>query len=140
MVTRTRERVRSTVARELCFRKRPYTRLMTTGPPVALLAALVDSPDEGVIALDRDLRYVFVNAAAQRLIGLTSAQVLGRTPTELFPPEVVDAILPHIRDAVRAGRMVRYDAYYPAGASRRSCGTRIISSSRRTGRRSLQVR
>ncbi len=71
------------------------------------------SPDEGVAALDADLRYIFVNDAAERLVGLKRDQVLGRTPMALFPAEVLDEILPSLHEALRSGRMVRYDAYYP---------------------------
>jgi PAS domain S-box-containing protein len=49
---------------------------------------------EGFAALDRDLRYVSVNDAAVRMVGLPREAVIGRTPAELLPPEVVAQVQP----------------------------------------------
>ena len=44
---------------------------------------------DGVAALDNDLRYVFINDAAERLVGINRESALGRTPMELFPSETI---------------------------------------------------
>jgi PAS domain S-box-containing protein len=76
-----------------------------------IFAAVAD----GVVALDSELRYVFINDAAERLVGVPREVALGRTPMELFPPDVTAEILPKILAAIRSGESTQYEAYYPGG-------------------------
>ncbi len=58
-----------------------------------LLAMVVENVHEGIIAKDaRNLRYVFLNKAAEQMIGMSRAEVVGRTARELFSPEAADLI------------------------------------------------
>ncbi|BCS34749.1 hypothetical protein TBR22_A39750 [Luteitalea sp. TBR-22] len=82
-----------------------------------MLDRLLAAVDEGLVALDRDLRYVFMNDAAERLVGLSRAQVIGRRPEDVLPDEVLAQVMPHVRRALETGQAVTYDAWVP-GAGR----------------------
>ena len=57
------------------------------------LATIIENIPEGIIAKDaRNLRYVFVNKAAETMIGMSRTQMMGRTARELFSPETADLI------------------------------------------------
>ncbi|WP_025745968.1 PAS domain-containing sensor histidine kinase [Kallotenue papyrolyticum] len=50
--------------------------------------AIINGTTDAIFLKDRAGRYLLCNAATARLAGRTSAQVIGRTDAELFPPEV----------------------------------------------------
>ena len=57
------------------------------------LATIIENIPEGIIAKDaRNLRYVFVNKAAEAMIGLSRAEIMGKTARELFSVETAELI------------------------------------------------
>jgi PAS domain S-box-containing protein len=57
------------------------------------LATLIENIPEGIIAKDaRNLRYVFVNKAAEVMIGMPRAELIGKTARELFSAETAELI------------------------------------------------
>jgi PAS domain S-box-containing protein len=96
------------------MRPPPQERSVGNRPDTRHRATVVDRVlahvGEGIVALDRDLRYVYVNDAAVRLMGMRREQVLGRTPWEILGPETLDETLPRIDDAMRQGRVVQYES------------------------------
>jgi PAS domain S-box-containing protein len=57
------------------------------------LATIVENVTEAITAKDaRDLRYIFVNKAAEKLLGLSRSQILGKSPRELFPAATAELI------------------------------------------------
>ncbi|WP_275194586.1 PAS-domain containing protein [Bradyrhizobium sp. CSA207] len=57
------------------------------------LATIIENVAEGIIAKDaRNLRYVFVNKAAEKMIGMSSGEIIGKTARELFSPETAELI------------------------------------------------
>jgi PAS domain S-box-containing protein len=57
------------------------------------LATIVESVSEAIVAKDaRDLRYTFVNKAAEKLLGLPRGQILGKSVRDLFPAETAELI------------------------------------------------
>ncbi|WP_407189108.1 PAS-domain containing protein [Bradyrhizobium centrosematis] len=57
------------------------------------LATIVENVAEGIIAKDaRNLRYVFVNKAAEKMIGMTRSELIGKTARELFSAEAAELI------------------------------------------------
>ena len=76
-------------------------------PPVSFL-----SVEYGVAAVDRELRYVYANDAALAMVGMTREQILGRTPQELFPPNVSQTVVPKVRQVLESGRPLTYDVHY----------------------------
>lgn len=68
---------------------------------------------DGVVALDSDLRCVFVNDAAQAMLGVPRDVAIGRTPMELFPPEAVVDVVQRAREAMASQTAIHYDGHSP---------------------------
>ena len=77
------------------------------------LDRILSSVGEGFAALDAEFRYVYVNDAAVRLVGIPREAAVGRTPWDLFPRDVADDAVTRLREAVEHGRPVRYELYLP---------------------------
>lgn len=57
------------------------------------LATIVENIPEGIVVKDaRDLRYVFVNKAAEAMMGMSRTEIAGKTARELFSAETADLI------------------------------------------------
>ncbi len=57
------------------------------------LVAVIENVPEGIIAKDaRTLRYVFVNRAAEQMIGMLRTEIIGKTARELFPTQAAELI------------------------------------------------
>ena len=57
------------------------------------LATVVENIPEGIVVKDaRNLRYVFVNKAAEEMIGMSRTQIMGKTARELFSVEAAELI------------------------------------------------
>lgn len=57
------------------------------------LATIIENVTEGIIAKDaRNLRYVFVNKAAEKMIGMARSEIIGKTARELFSAEAATLI------------------------------------------------
>jgi PAS domain S-box-containing protein len=57
------------------------------------LATIIENVTEGIIAKDaRNQRYVFVNKAAERMIGMSRGEIIGKTARELFSAEAAELI------------------------------------------------
>ena len=65
-------------------------------------------------SLGADWTFTYVNAEAERLLGRSRDELLGRSIWELFPAAVGSAFEDSYRRAVREGRPVTFEAYYPA--------------------------
>lgn len=77
------------------------------------LNRIIASVADGIVVLDHDLRYTFVNDAAEQLFGLSRSAVIGRTPLELFADEVIEEAVPRMRTAIASGTVLRYERHYP---------------------------
>ncbi|HYC49614.1 MAG TPA: PAS domain-containing protein [Gemmatimonadaceae bacterium] len=51
----------------------------------SLTSALLDSMEDGVVVLDTELRYLLMNRAMERLVGVRPDDAIGRFALELFP-------------------------------------------------------
>src|SRR5260370_24626993 len=57
------------------------------------LATIIENIPQGIVAKDaRSLRYVFVNRAAEEMIGMSRGEIMGKTARELFPAQAADLI------------------------------------------------
>src|SRR3712207_4939208 len=68
----------------------------------------------GFYSLDREWRFTHVNAEAERLLGRPRDELLGQVLWQAFPAAAGSAFEKSYRTAVRTGRPVSFDAYYPA--------------------------
>ena len=80
--------------------------------PECLFAARVTGDGEFV--------YDGLNPAHERLSGLSSKNLAGRTPRECFPADTANKVSAHYRDCVEAGRTIRYEEVldFPGGIRR----------------------
>jgi PAS domain S-box-containing protein len=56
-------------------------------PDVHYLASIFNAADDAIICNDRDGRITCFNRAAERILGYTASEVIGRDVSLLFPPE-----------------------------------------------------
>src|SRR4051794_13552928 len=71
-----------------------------------LIARIVESSVDGILAFDRDLRYTLWNAGMERISGMPRDRVLGRAAQEIFPFLAETGELEYFRAAL-AGQTVR---------------------------------
>jgi PAS domain S-box-containing protein len=72
------------------------------------LATVIENTSEGIIAKDaRNLRYVFVNNAAEETIGKPRGEIVGKTARQLFAEEIGSLI--EQRDRQLIGRKQQLD-------------------------------
>ncbi|MBI2472917.1 MAG: EAL domain-containing protein [Planctomycetes bacterium] len=70
------------IARDITERKQAAENLKRSEEKFRLLA---ESSQDGILAYDKDIRYTFWNKAMERITGVTSKEVLGKSPFEIFP-------------------------------------------------------
>jgi PAS domain S-box-containing protein len=75
---------------------------------------VLEAMPAGFYSLDRDWRFTYVNAEAERLLGRSRDDLLRRSLWEAFPAAVNSVFEDEYRAAVRTGQHVQFDAHYPA--------------------------
>jgi PAS domain S-box-containing protein len=76
-----------------------------------LLATVIENIPEAIVAKDsRDLRYIFVNRAAEKLYGISRADIIGKTARQLFPPDTAELIERHDRQLLEENREIEVTA------------------------------
>ena len=75
---------------------------------------VLEAMPAGFYSLDREWRFTHVNAEAERLLGRTREQLLGRVLWDDWPAAINSIFEDSYRTAVRTGVPVSFDAYYPA--------------------------
>jgi serine phosphatase RsbU (regulator of sigma subunit)/PAS domain-containing protein len=88
----------------------------TTGERVGevRVTRILEAMPAGFYSLDRDWRFTYVNAEAEKLLGRPRDELLGESLWEAFPAAVNSEFDVNYRTAVRTGTPVRFDAHYPA--------------------------
>lgn len=76
------------------------------------VASVLETLNQGVIVNDDERRVVFANSMFLEMIKMRSEDLLGRSITELFPPEDVPQLLEFIGRRETKGR-ARYEFYIP---------------------------
>ena len=79
----------------------------------ARVARVLESMSAAFYALDRDFRFTYVNAEAERLLGRPRDELLGGSVWELFPATAGSTFEEHYRAAVATGEQVAFEAHYP---------------------------
>jgi PAS domain S-box-containing protein len=69
-----------------------------------LLSAVAEGTPDAVCVRDTESRYLMVNTAGSRAIGRPVEEVLGRSPTELFAPDVARGLIDDDRRVMSTGR------------------------------------
>jgi PAS domain S-box-containing protein len=89
----------------------------------ALLEVIVGQSPVGVGVFDRDARYVRVNPALQRIVGLDLTALLGRTVREVVPGDIGAFADARLREVIATGRPVigaDLEGLLPSGVVERS--------------------
>jgi PAS domain S-box-containing protein len=81
---------------------------------VAEVERILESIGEGFVALDLEYRYVYVNGAAEQMLGRTRAELMGRVPWEVFPIEAIGDWKRQFEAAMSSGTPTSYEAPVPA--------------------------
>jgi serine phosphatase RsbU (regulator of sigma subunit)/PAS domain-containing protein len=80
----------------------------------ALVTRVLEAMPAGFYSLDNAWRFTHVNAEAERLLGHSREELLGRVLWEAFPAALNSIFEESFDSAVRTGVPVSFDAYYPA--------------------------
>jgi PAS domain S-box-containing protein len=76
------------------------------------ISRVLESLSDGFMALDRDGRFTYVNAAAERLSGMPRESILGRHQWDVFPDAVGTTIDRELRRAVENHTVTEFENYY----------------------------
>lgn len=68
---------------------------------------------DGFYALDRDFRFTYINAAAERILGQAREDLLNKNLWELFPPLIETPLYAAYHEAQATGQTVIFEFYYP---------------------------
>ncbi|HYH26221.1 MAG TPA: SpoIIE family protein phosphatase [Blastococcus sp.] len=79
-----------------------------------LVTRILEAMPAGFYSLDREWRFTYVNAEAERLLQSSRDELLGRVLWEAFPAAINSIFEDSYREAVGTGAPVAFDAYYPA--------------------------
>ncbi|MCF6746231.1 GAF domain-containing protein [Blastococcus sp. KM273128] len=87
----------------------------TTGEREAAtrVTRVLEAMPAGFYSLDHEWRFTHVNAQAERLLGRSRDELLGRVLWEAFPATPGSVFDESYHEAVRTGDPVAFDAYYP---------------------------
>jgi PAS domain S-box-containing protein len=80
----------------------------------ARVTRVLEAMPAGFYSLDREWRFTHVNAEAERLLGRSREDLLGRVIWDDWPAALNSEFEDNYRTAMRTGRPVAFDAYYPA--------------------------
>ncbi|WP_328292696.1 SpoIIE family protein phosphatase [Kineococcus sp. NBC_00420] len=79
----------------------------------ARVARVLESMASAFFSLDRDFRFSYVNAEAERVLGRPRQELLGGSVWELFPDAVGSPFETHYRGVAATGEPATFEAYYP---------------------------
>ncbi|MGY1916938.1 SpoIIE family protein phosphatase [Blastococcus sp. SYSU DS0973] len=77
------------------------------------IARLLEAMKASFFSLDREWRFTYVNAEAERVLGASREELLGGVVWELFPAAVGSDFERQYRAAVASGEERLFEAYYP---------------------------
>ena len=90
--------------RELLLSMAERARLDETVASLRLLDAIAASSEDGIFAKDRDGRYLFFNAAAQRVLATPGQSLVGEDSHSLFDPNLACELDAEDREIIAQGR------------------------------------
>ena len=79
----------------------------------ARVARVLEAMPSAFLHIDRSWRFTYVNAEAERLLGVTRDELVGKVMWELFPAAVGSDLERHYRRAAETGEPTTFDTYYP---------------------------
>jgi PAS domain S-box-containing protein len=79
------------------------------GPPSGVL----DRVSDGVVALDADFEYVYVNRRAEEILGRSESELLGEYVWDVFPAAAETVVRDRLETAVERGEPTAVERYSP---------------------------
>ncbi len=76
------------------------------------LVNTLESISDGFVTIDRDWQYTFVNSQAERLMGLSRLDLMGKKIADVFPNQVNSVFRQHYKKAFDENLPVRFEALY----------------------------
>jgi PAS domain S-box-containing protein len=80
----------------------------------AQVTRVLEAMPAGFYSLDREWRFSYVNAEAERLLGRSREDLLGKVLWDDWPAAINSIFEESYRSAVATGLPISFDAYYPA--------------------------
>jgi PAS domain S-box-containing protein len=74
---------------------------------------ILASIGEGFVAFDREFRYLYVNEPAERMLGRSRTELLGRRPWDVFEPGTVRTWRERLEAVMNSGTPASYEVYVP---------------------------
>src|SRR5688572_7920419 len=68
-----------------------------------ILHAVIDATPDAVFVKDLEGRYILVNAAAARFIGLSQEEVIGKHDLDIYPPETARSFIETDQQVLASG-------------------------------------
>jgi PAS domain S-box-containing protein len=78
----------------------------------AKVVALMENLSDGMCVFDPDFRFIYVNAAAERINAMSRLELLGRTQWEVFPACVGTPLEHKFRRAMAERQVMEFENYY----------------------------
>ncbi|MFC1537464.1 PAS domain S-box protein [Gemmatimonadota bacterium] len=69
-----------------------------------LLQTIMDNITSGVLIKDTNGRYLMVNHMVERIVGRNAGEIIGKTPIDIYPPEIAEKIIADDMKVVESGR------------------------------------
>ena len=104
--------------RNLSHLQRAESRLRDT--EMRLQQILDNSTNALVYAKDRAGRYLFVNRAFERLVGMPAEDIVGKTPADLFAPDVAERLMRNDVRAIDERRAIEVEEQIDVGGELRT--------------------
>jgi sigma-B regulation protein RsbU (phosphoserine phosphatase) len=96
-------RLRAAAFRAERAREAAERRAWELGRRIELIGPMLDAAPIGFALVDAELRYQYVNSRLAEINGYPVAEHIGRRPSEVFGPELTEAIEAPIREVLRTG-------------------------------------
>jgi len=93
----------------------------------SFLDTIIENVPSPIIVKDTDMRYLLINRAAEKLIGVDRSEMLGKTAFEFMPLSVAETITGHDRELLNSGKPIFLDEHAIVTPGN---GTRIVTATR----------
>ena len=90
------------------------------GTETRLQQILENSTNALVYAKDRAGRYLFVNRAFERLVGMPAEDIVGKTPADLFAPDLAERLMRNDLRAIEERRAIEVEEQIDVGGELRT--------------------
>jgi len=80
----------------------------------AEIERILESIGEGFVTFDRDFRYLYVNRAAEVMLGRSRSDLLGRVPWDVFPEDALQEFRERTESIKASHALGQYELYVPA--------------------------